>query len=141
MKSNATITVTFFSGRIDRNNNLAFTKKDGKIYYIYGNIPVFSHAEEDNSTFGMITSQFYVNGSATQAEISRAFGIPAINIKRAVKLYKKKGVSGFYEERKRRGAPVLTKKVLIQAQQLLPLQNNEWVEFNWYCKYSVTPYL
>ncbi len=65
----------------------------------------------------MITAQFCINGNATQADISRAFGVTLISVKRAVKRYREKGVSGFYEEPKRRGPAVLTAAVLRQAQE------------------------
>jgi phage portal protein BeeE len=37
----------------------------------------------------MITAQFCESGNAKQAEIARAFGVPPISVKRAVKLYRK----------------------------------------------------
>ena len=67
----------------------------------------------------MITSQLYVNGSAKQSEICRAFRIAAINVKRGVKLYREKGIAGFYEEPRRRGAAVLTPPVLVEVQRCL----------------------
>jgi transposase-like protein len=67
----------------------------------------------------MITSQFYVNGSATQSEICRAFGVSPISVKRAVKLYRQKGVAGFFEQPRRRGAAVLTPAVLREVQELM----------------------
>ena len=67
----------------------------------------------------MITAQFCINGNAKQADISRAFGVTPISVKRAVKLYREKGVAGFYEEPNRRGPAVLTEAVLKQAQGLL----------------------
>ncbi len=98
---------------------LAFEKKDGQVTYFNGHMPVFMHDEQDIATFRMITAQFCINGNAKQAEISRAFGITLISVKRAVKLYRDKGVSGFYEEPKRRGAAVLTAEVLKEAQERL----------------------
>jgi len=82
-------------------------------------MPLFVHDETDLNTFRMITSQFYVNGIVTQAEICRAFGIPAINVKRAVKKYREHGAAGFYKPRIARGASVLTPTVLREAQSLL----------------------
>ena len=82
---------------------LAFEKKDGQVTYFNGHMPVFIHAEGDIATFRMITAQFCLNGNAKQADISRAFGVTLISVKRAVRLYRDKGVSGFYEEPKRRG--------------------------------------
>ncbi|MCD6485750.1 MAG: helix-turn-helix domain-containing protein, partial [Syntrophobacterales bacterium] len=63
--------------------------------------------------------QLYVNGSATQAEICRAFGVSKISVKRSVKLYREKGMAGFYAEPNRRGAAVLTPPVLDKVQELL----------------------
>ena len=98
-------------------SELAFEKKDGQVMYFNGHMPVFIHAEGDIPTFRMITAQFCLNGNAKQANISRAFGVTLISVKRAVKLYREKGVSGFYEEPKRRGPAVLTAEVLKQAQE------------------------
>ena len=100
-------------------SELAVEKKDGRVTYFNGHMPVFIHAEDDIATFRMITAQFCINGNAKQAEISRAFGVTPISVKRAVKLYREKGVSGFYGEPNRRGAAVLTDEVLKQAQDLL----------------------
>lgn len=101
------------------NANLAFEKKEGCVTYFNGMMPVFSHKEEDLNTFRMITSQFYVNGNVTQAEICRAFGVNPINVKRAVKKYREQGAAGFYKPRNTRGASVLTPQVLKEAQRLV----------------------
>jgi len=100
-------------------SELAVEKRDGQVTYFNGHMPVFIHAEDDIATFRMITAQFCINGNAKQADISRAFGITLICIKRAVKRYRERGVAGFYEEPKRRGPAVLTAEVLEQAQELL----------------------
>jgi len=109
---------------------LAFEKRDGQVTYFNGHMPVFIHAERDIATFRMITAQFCINGNAKQADISRAFGITLISVKRAVKLYREKGVAGFYEEPNRRGPAVLTEAVLKQAQGLLDggLESSEVAE-------------
>lgn len=100
------------------NDYLTFDKQGDQITYYSGMLPVFTHDKNDLNTFRMITSQFYINGNATQAEISRAFGVPAITVKRAVKKYREFGAAGFYSPRKTRGATVLTPDVLIEAQVL-----------------------
>lgn len=97
---------------------LAFIKKDGLVTYFNGSMPVFSHAENDIGTFRMITSQFVVNGVIKQSEIVKAFGVPLTTVKRYVKLYRDNGPSGFYAERKRRGAAVLTSDVIEKVQDL-----------------------
>ena len=109
---------------------LAFEKKDGQVTYFNGHMPVFIHAEADTATFRMITAQFCINGNAKQAEIARAFGVTLISVKRAVKRYRHRGVSGFYEEPRRRGPAVLTVEVLEQAQELLDegLESSEVAE-------------
>lgn len=97
---------------------LAFAKQDGRITYFTGGLPVFMHDEQDLASFRMITAQFCENGHARQSEIARAFGIPKITVKRAVKLYRAKGTAGFYAPKKTRGPAVLTAMVLRQAQRL-----------------------
>jgi transposase len=68
----------------------------------------------------MIISQFVENGNAQQAEIARAFGVPAINVKRAVKCYREHGTAGFFTPRGGKRRPtVLTPAVLEQLQARL----------------------
>ena len=98
---------------------LAFMKQDGNIVYFNYQMPVFTHAEDDDKTFRMITSQFCVNGNAKQAEIVRAFGVPPISVKRAVKKYRAGGAEAFYTKPKPRGPSKLTPKVLQRMQQML----------------------
>lgn len=98
---------------------LAFAKDKERVTYFNGSMPVFVHDEEDIDSFRMITAQFCVNGNTKQAEIARAFGVPKISVKRAVKRYRESGPKGFYTPRQRRGPAVLTAPVLEQAQALL----------------------
>jgi len=110
----------FPTGTTEINTNLAFEKRDGRVTYFYGTLPVFFHDEDDLPTFRMIISQLYINGNATQAELCRVFGISTISIKRAVKKYREQGAAGFYKPRNtRRGSTILTAEVLTQAQSLL----------------------
>lgn len=103
------------------NQSLAFCCADNQVYYFYGNMnPVFTHAKDDINTFKMIVSQFYVTGKATQAEICRAFGLPAITLKRSVKLYRESGPSGFYGKTSTpRGPTILTDEKIIEIENLL----------------------
>lgn len=109
----------FPHGATEINVNLGFMREGEEVTYIYGHLPIFSHKVEDIKTFRLIISQLYLNGSAKQSEICRAFGVSKIFVKRSVKLYREKGSSGFYEEPRRRGAGVLTASVLEKVQQLL----------------------
>jgi len=98
---------------------LAFMKKDGRVVYFNGHMPLFVHDEHDLRTFRMITSQFIVNGNVKQSRVAQVFGLPLITVKRSTKLYREKGPAGFYAERKRRGPAVLTPPVLEKAQEML----------------------
>ena len=98
---------------------LAFRKEDERVTYFNGSMPVFVHDEADVASFRMITAQFCVNGNARQADISRAFGVTKISLKRAVKRYREQGPKGFYTPRNHRGPAVLTPAVLAEAQQML----------------------
>lgn len=109
----------FAQGMTLINANLGFKREGNRITYFYGNMPVFMHDVDDRRSFRMITSQFYINGSAKQSEICRAFGVSPISVKRYVKLYREKGIAGFFEPPRRRGAAVLTPEVLGEVQGLL----------------------
>jgi transposase len=109
----------FSEGMTLINQNLGFVRKDNTVTYIYGSLPVFSHDVDDMQTFRMFTSQLYVNGSASQSEICRAFGVSKISVKRSVKLYREKGMASFFLEPNRRGPAVLTPPVLDKVQGLL----------------------
>lgn len=98
---------------------LSVGKQEGQVVYFHGVLPVFSHAEEDLATFRMITAQFIEQGHLRVVDVSRAFGVPALSVKRALKRYRQEGSKGFYVLPRRRGPAVLTAEVLKQAQALL----------------------
>lgn len=106
----------FPADSVEITSELAFKKESGKIVYFNGSMPVFSHDEHDLKSFKIITSQFYVNGNATQAEIARAFGVTLVSVKRSVKIYRTQGIDGFYASKKTRGAAVLTDSILDKIQ-------------------------
>ena len=85
------------------NAKIGFQKKDGRVYYFNGTMPLFSHHEKDLPSFRFITAQLVVLGNATQAEIVRSFGISTISMKRYVKRYRQSGPAGFFEKPRRRG--------------------------------------
>jgi hypothetical protein len=61
------------------------------VYYFNGHLPVFVHEKGALSTFRLFSTQLVINGNATQVEISRAFGVPPVTVKRYVKLYREAG--------------------------------------------------
>jgi hypothetical protein len=109
----------FPEGATEITHDLAVEKRNGRVTYFYGTLPVFTHDENDDASFKMITAQFYTIGYVKQMDIVRAFGVTPISVKRAVKLYKEEGVQGFYAQKRTRGSAVLTDEVLQQAQKLL----------------------
>ena len=109
----------FPEGSISVTHDLAVEKRDGRVTYFYGTLPVFTHDENDDASFQMITAQFYTIGYVKQMDIVRAFGVSQISVKRAVKRFREEGVQGFYAEKRRRGAAILTEDTMRQAQRLL----------------------
>ena len=101
------------------NDLISFCKRDGAVYYFHGCLPVFTHAESDLKSFRMYSSQLVINGTCTQAELVRAFGISSISMKRHVKKLRAGGSQAFFSTRRKRKPPVLTPEVLQHAQELL----------------------
>jgi hypothetical protein len=58
-------------------------------------------------------------GVSLEAEISRAFGVPLVTVKRYVKLYREGGEAAFFVPAKKRSARKLTAQVCQEAQGLL----------------------
>jgi transposase len=108
----------FPAGVTHLTSELAFMKREGQVTYFNGLMPVFTHAESDLRTFRMITSQFIINGNVKQSQVARVFGLPLVTVKRYTKLYREKGPAGFYSDRRRRGAAVLTPEVIEKAQAM-----------------------
>ena len=110
----------FPAGVTEINSRMAVQKEAGRVFYLYGHMPVFQHAEQDVRSFRMFTSQMIESGSVRPKEIVQTFGVPMITVKRYMKLYRERGSQGFYEAKPRHSsASVLKGKVLEQAQQLL----------------------
>ena len=74
------------------NRHVSFARRDGRIYYFNGPMPVFSHEEKDLASFRMFTSQLVHDGNCSQAEIARAFGVSTISLKRYVKKFRAEGI-------------------------------------------------
>lgn len=100
-------------------SDIAFQCQDGKVCYFNGHLPVFIHDQEDLATFRMYTSQLVINGTATQAQIARAFGVPLVTVKRYVKLHRQGGASAFFVAAKKRSASKLNPQVCQEIQALL----------------------
>lgn len=102
------------------NNLVGFAKRDNTVYYFCGQMPVFQHVESDLSSFKMFMSQLYIQGTATQSEINRTFGLNPINMKRWVKRYQEGGCGAFYNKKPRARNPrILRPEVLRDIQSIL----------------------
>jgi putative addiction module killer protein len=68
VRAGRNISCRFFSAGVTHiTPELAFEKRNGRVTYFSGLMPVFSHDEDDLKTFRMITSQFCANGNAQNA--------------------------------------------------------------------------
>jgi hypothetical protein len=101
------------------NEALAFERRGEKVVYYNGHLPVFTHGTEDLASFRLFTTQLIHNGTATQAQIVKAFGVPLTTVKRYCRLYRDGGPAGFYKPRARRQGHRLTPEVLEQSQRFL----------------------
>ena len=63
--------------------------------------------------------QLIVNGTATQGQIVRAFGVPLTTVKRGCRVYRERGAAAFFKPPARRQGSRLTPERLVEAQRLL----------------------
>src|SRR6202011_596209 len=109
----------FPAGSVEINRELACRVEGDQVVYFNGHLPVFTHAKKDLASFRLFTSQLIVQGSATQGDVAKAFGVPLVAIKRATKLYRERGPAGFYVSARRREGSKLNAEKLEQAHALL----------------------
>lgn len=102
-------------GTTQLNESLAFECRDGRVTYFNGHLPVFTHVQDDLAAFRLFTSQLVVNGSASQGDIRRAFGVPKIAVQRAVDRYRAGGAAAFFVPSPPRVGRKLTPEVLRQV--------------------------
>jgi len=109
----------FPEGSVEINRDLACRTDGEQVIYYNGHLPVFMHDKSDLASFRLFTSQLIVQGSATQGNINRAFGVPLVAIKRSTKLYRERGAAGFFVPKARREGTKLNAEKLAQASALL----------------------
>lgn len=109
----------FPSGSTFITSELAFEQRDGIVYYFNGQLPVFSHPVDDIASFRFFTSQLVANGNASQSQISRAFGVPLVTVKRACKKLRTEGAAGFFRPVAPRQGHKLTAELIAAAQAML----------------------
>jgi transposase len=106
-------------GSVEINDQLGCRVDGETVSYYNGYLPVFMHGKHDLASFRMFTSQLIVQGSATQGQIAKAFGVPLVSIKRSTKLFRTQGAKGFFVPKPRREGSKLTEEKLEQAKRLL----------------------
>jgi len=109
----------FPSGTTVINEALAHERREDQVVYFNGHLPVFTHRTEDLASFRLFTTQLIVNGTATQGQIVRAFGVPMTTVKRACRRYRDRGAAAFFKPPARRQGSRLTPERLAEAQRLL----------------------
>ena len=109
----------FPSGTTFLTPELAFELREGQVVYFNGHLPVFMHPANDLASFRMFTTQLILNGTATQGQIAKAFGVPLVTIKRGVKRYREGGAKAFFASTAPRRGSQLTPERLIEVQKLL----------------------
>ena len=85
---------------------LGYRREGDEVVYLHGMLPVFMHCADDMQSFRLIVSQLYINGSAKQSELVRAFAIKPLALKRWVKKYREQGPGVFYQTRRQRSGVV-----------------------------------
>ena len=109
----------FPNGSVEINSGLACRSEGDQVVYYNGHLPVFTHSKDDLASFRLFTAQLIVQGSATQGDIHRAFGVPLVAIKRSTKLYRERSAAGFFAPKARREGTKLNAEKLEQARGLL----------------------
>ncbi len=101
------------------NDELAVERRNDQVVYFNGHLPVFTHRTDDLASFRFFTTQLIVNGTATQGQIVKAFGVSMTTVKRYCRLYRERGASAFFAPAVRREGSRLTAESLVAVQRLL----------------------
>jgi hypothetical protein len=76
---------------------LGFERRDQQVVYLNGHLPVFTHEVDDLASFRFFTTQLIINGTATQSQIVKAFGVPLTTVKRCCRQYRERGGAAFFK--------------------------------------------
>lgn len=109
----------FPEGTTPITEEVGFARQGDQVVYFNGHLPVFTHAASDLASFRLFTTQLIVNGTASQGDIVKVFGVPITTVKRCCKRYRERGAAAFYKAAERREGRRLNAQRLAQAQALL----------------------
>lgn len=98
---------------------LAFARRGEQVVYFNGHLPVFTHPVSDVASFRLFTTQLLINGTASNGDIVRAFGVPLRTVKRYRQRYRERGPKSFYEPAAKRKGSRLNGERLAEVQRLL----------------------
>jgi transposase len=98
---------------------LAVARRADQVVYYNGHLPVFTHEAKDLGSFRLFTTQLIVNGTASQNDIVKTFGVPLTTVKRCCKRFRERGAAAFFRPPERRQGTRLTAALLVQVQGLL----------------------
>jgi transposase len=98
---------------------LGFERRDDQVVYLNGHLPVFTHEVNDLASFRFFSTQLINNGTATQGQIVRAFGVSMTTVKRCCRHFRERGAAAFFRPAARRRGHRLTPERLVEVQQLL----------------------
>lgn len=98
---------------------LGFERREQQVVYRNGHLQVFTHGVDDLASFRFFTTQLIVNGTASQSQIAKAFGVPLRTVKRYCRQFRQQGAKAFFKPPVRRQGHRLTLELLAEVQRLL----------------------
>ena len=100
--------------------SLGVLSNDGIVIYNLSGLPIYSHAENDLTSFRFITSKFILEGLCSRRNISTCFGVSYDSVKRYVSKLNKEGDTAFFRNRDYQGSCYkLLPDVLVRMQKYL----------------------
>lgn len=99
---------------------VSVVKRDGTVWWFHQGMPLGAHAADDVASFRQQSSMLCDGGACQLVEVERAFGVSAISVKRALKLYRAGGARAFFERKRTvREGPVMTAARVVEIQALI----------------------
>lgn len=83
--------------------SLAVYEQGDEVYYSHSGMPIFTHSANDHNQFSYITSNLIHQGLCRQVDIVNTFHVTIDSVKRNLRKFESKGMSGFVEKDGRRG--------------------------------------
>lgn len=105
---------------VEVSDSVSVVMRQDQVWWFHQGLPVGSHERSDVASFRLHASMMCDAGACKLVEVQRVFGVSAISVKRALKLYRAEGARGFFRDRRTpRGSSVMTAERLKEIQVLL----------------------